>query len=381
MDYANWYQLIVNDRSGKRIEAWYTATSLGCAEGQGICKVTPNISVAGFGTWWVEANNNINGYSALSEPLSFNLVNLPGVVSLLAPEGDLGLNQPNYRWQALTDVDSYELGVKHALGQVLTQRYSPEQAGCLDTLLVCSVTPNLTLASNNYSWSIRAINAAGIGAWSPAKNFTASTPRPPLAASLLAPIGTIANNKPVFTWKTVKTATHYRLKVGNIIAITLSFEEADCPPESITQTCEYTSPLPIQDTNSITWSIQTFNSAGAGTIASQTFKILGAGSPPTAPQLLWPIGGVEARSFEWSDVSNSEKYKLWVAKKTTDTILLETTYDKNQLTYDFSRNSWRIESSISFTEGEEYLWKVQAINSNGASPWSQTASFIFSRIE
>lgn len=379
--YANWYQLIVNDRSGKRIEAWYTATSLGCAEGKGICKVTPSISVAGFGTWWVEANNNINGYSALSEPLSFNLVNLPGIVSLLAPEGDLGLNRPNYRWQALTDVDSYELSVKNSLGQVLTQRYSPEQAGCLDTLLICSVTPNLTLASTNYSWSIRAINAAGIGAWSPAKNFTASAPRPPLAANLLAPIGTIANNKPIFTWKTVKAATHYRLKVADLIDTTLSFEKAACPPEDSTQTCEYTSSFAISDTNPITWSIQTSNSAGAGTIASQTFKILGAGNRPTAPQLIWPIGGVEARSFEWSDVSNAEQYKLWLAKKSTGTLLLETTYDKNQLTHDFSRNSWRIESSISFTEGEEYLWKVQAINSNGASPWSQTASFIFSRIE
>ena len=379
--YANWYQLIVNDRSGKRIEAWYTATSLGCAEGQGICKVTPNISVAGFGTWWVEANNNINGYSALSEPLSFNLVSLPGVVSLLAPEGDLGLNRPNYRWQALTDVDSYELSVKNALGQVLTQRYSPEQAACLDSLLVCSVTPNLTLASANYSWSIRAINAAGIGAWSPAKNFTASTPRPPLAANLLAPIGTIANNKPVFTWKTVKAATHYRLKVGNIIDTTLSFEAAGCPPENTTQICQYTSPFAIQDTNTITWSVQASNSAGAGALASQTFKILGAGSPPTAPQLIWPIGAVEANSFEWSDVSNAEQYKLWVAKKSTGILLLETTYNKNQLTEHTNRNSWSIPSSLSFTEGEEYLWKMQAINTNGTSPWSQTASFSFARIE
>lgn len=379
--YANWYQLIVNDRSGKRIEAWYTATSLGCPDGQGICKVTPSISVAGFGTWWVEANNNINGYSALSEPLSFNLVSLPGVVSLLAPEGDLGLNRPNYRWRASTDVDSYELSVKNTLGQVSMQRYSPEQAGCLDTLLVCSVTPNLTLAAGNYSWSIRAINAAGMGAWSPAKNFTASTPRPPLAASLLAPIGTIANNKPVFTWKTVKAATHYRLKVGNIIDTTLSFEAAGCPPENTTQICQYTSPFAIQDTNTITWSIQASNSAGAGALASQTFKILGAGSRPTAPQLIWPIGGVEVSFFEWSDVSNAEQYKLWVAKKSTGTILLETTYNKNQLTPNSSRNSLSIPSSLSFTEGEEYLWKVQAINANGASPWSQTASFSFSRIE
>lgn len=379
--YANWYQLIVNDRSGKRIEAWYTATSLGCGEGTGICKVTPNISVAGFGTWWVEANDNVNGYSALSEPLSFNLVNLPGVVSLLAPEGDLGLNRPNYRWQALTDVDSYELSVKNTLGQVLTQRYSPEQAACHDSLLVCSVTPNLTLTSNNYAWSIRAINAAGMGAWSPAKNFTASTPSPPLAVSLLAPIGTIANNKPTFTWKTVKAATHYRLKVGNIINTTLSFEAAACPPEDTTQICEYTSPFAIQDTNTIPWSIQASNSAGAGALASQTFKILGAGSPPTAPQLIWPIGAVEANSFEWSDVSNAEQYKLWVAKKSTGTILLETTYNKNQLTEHTNRNSWSIPSSLSFTEGEEYLWKMQAINTNGASPWSQTASFSFARIE
>jgi hypothetical protein len=66
---ATWYYLWVNDSTATKIQQWYTASDVGCANSTGTCAVTPNTVLAvGVGRWWVLAWNP-DGYS----PSPFNI--------------------------------------------------------------------------------------------------------------------------------------------------------------------------------------------------------------------------------------------------------------------------------------------------------------------
>jgi hypothetical protein len=67
---ATFYQLMVNDCTGPKIQQSYKASDIGCASG-GACSVTPTTEVFGSSQWWIRAYGSA-GYGPWSSPLSFS---------------------------------------------------------------------------------------------------------------------------------------------------------------------------------------------------------------------------------------------------------------------------------------------------------------------
>jgi hypothetical protein len=63
---ATWYLLWVGDASGTKINQWYAAADVGCADGLGICQPTPTTMVLGSMNWYVRTYNSggLGGWSA-----------------------------------------------------------------------------------------------------------------------------------------------------------------------------------------------------------------------------------------------------------------------------------------------------------------------------
>jgi hypothetical protein len=100
--------------------------------------------------------------------MDFNLA-LPGQVTLSAPSGSIGTNQPSYSWSAVPNATYYYLYVNGPSGNVIKQWYTPAQANCDDT--TCSVIPTTILGTGAHRWWVQTYNAAGYGPWSAEMNF------------------------------------------------------------------------------------------------------------------------------------------------------------------------------------------------------------------
>jgi len=74
---ATWYQLVVNDSTGTKIQQWYSASACGCASGTGTCSVTPAPFLIGGGTWKIQTYNSA-GFGPWSSSLSFSAPSLSG---------------------------------------------------------------------------------------------------------------------------------------------------------------------------------------------------------------------------------------------------------------------------------------------------------------
>jgi hypothetical protein len=72
---ATWYQLYVNDSTGKKkIQQWYKASEVGCASGAGTCSVTPTTEVMGSCKWWVQTYGSV-GFGPWSLPgMTFTVI-------------------------------------------------------------------------------------------------------------------------------------------------------------------------------------------------------------------------------------------------------------------------------------------------------------------
>jgi hypothetical protein len=72
-------------------------------------------------------------------------------------------------------------------------------------------TPPADLISGRlYSWQVRAVNSLGLGAWTVLRYFSIARP------TLSAPVGTVSDRTPTFTWSSVTGATSYEVVVVNL---------------------------------------------------------------------------------------------------------------------------------------------------------------------
>jgi hypothetical protein len=112
---ATWYQLYVNDSTGKKIQKWYTASEAGCPSGTGTCSVTPTPFLIGTGDWKIQTYNSA-GYGLWSSSLSFSVPSLSGgwsgiLISISEPyEPDLlecAINQNGNNLSGTIAVDQF----------------------------------------------------------------------------------------------------------------------------------------------------------------------------------------------------------------------------------------------------------------------------------
>jgi hypothetical protein len=172
---ATWYQLWVGDSSGNKINQWYTAAEAGCADGVGICSVTPTTEVRGAGQWWVRTYNSA-GYGPWSGPVSFTAPTptiAPSAANQVSPSGEINDITPTYTWNPVANATWYQLWVGDSSGNKINQWYAAAEAGCADGVGTCSVTPT-TMVLGPMNWYIRTYNSAGQGPWSSSLSFTVS---------------------------------------------------------------------------------------------------------------------------------------------------------------------------------------------------------------
>jgi len=71
---ATWYQLVVTDSTGTKIQQWYTVASAGCPSGTGACSVTPATALAaGAYQWKVQTYGNC-GFGSWSSGMNFTIL-------------------------------------------------------------------------------------------------------------------------------------------------------------------------------------------------------------------------------------------------------------------------------------------------------------------
>src|SRR6266571_5163874 len=171
---ATQYLLWVDDSSGGRSRATYTAAQAGCASGTGTCSLAPGLVLnPGVGQWWV-VTSNASGSGPWSNGLSFTVPGTPPppAATLVAPSGSIATKTPTYTWNAAAGATQYLLWVDDSSGGRIRTTYTAAQAGCASGTGTCSLTPSVTLSAGAGQWWIVTSNAAGNGPWSARGTFT-----------------------------------------------------------------------------------------------------------------------------------------------------------------------------------------------------------------
>ena len=111
--------------------------------------------------------------------------------------------RPNFAWSGVTGAAHYQVQVDDvSAGRV---NIFP---GATTTATSWEVPADL-VSGRTYTWQVRAVNAQGLGAWSPAATVAISRP------TLTGPVGTAGSLRPTFTWTGVGGAGSYEVRVDN----------------------------------------------------------------------------------------------------------------------------------------------------------------------
>ncbi len=102
-----------------------------------------------------------------SAPVSSSVI--PNAVTLISPSGTVSTATPTYTWNATSNATHYHLFPGNAAGPVL---YSADDAGCGDGMGTCSVTTDIALSNDDYTWYVQPENSSGAGPLSSDMNFT-----------------------------------------------------------------------------------------------------------------------------------------------------------------------------------------------------------------
>ena len=310
---ATWYYLKVDGPLGQVHALWYAAASVcnGAA-----CGVTPDVTLTNASYNWTIQTWNTIGYGPFATPIAF-VVNAPvpeppPAATLVSPSGTITENKPAYTWQTagsgLNAATWYFLKVDGAAGEVFSQWY---QAQNVCNGATCSTTPDKTLMNGNYGWTIQTWNTVGYGPVSTPHNFVvdAPAPRPPPAATLVSPSGTMTDRRPAFTWQTaggnLDAATWYYLKTdGGAGSVFAQWYTASSVCTG--STCAVTPALTLPNGRYI-WTIQTWNPVGYGPVSAPFIFIVNAPgeTPPGAALLLSPAGTLSesSPSYRWNAVT------------------------------------------------------------------------------
>ena len=96
----------------------------------------------------------------------------PGMPTLVSPTGTVTNVAPSFVWNEVSGATDYTLEVLNGTGLEHQQTYTSVEALCN---LQCTVAPPLNLADGDYTFRVRAENAAGMGPFSdPPLAFTVS---------------------------------------------------------------------------------------------------------------------------------------------------------------------------------------------------------------
>jgi trimeric autotransporter adhesin len=322
---STFYNLVVSDSTGIKINRWFSATEAGCSAGTGICSVSPATDIqVGPANWWIDTWNP-NGPGPWSDTGSFTVSapEPPGKATQISPSESIDTNLPTYTWNPASRAIWYWLYVYDSKGNVISSWYSASQAGCPDGTGTCSIKPETPVAVGKASWWVVGWNTSGLGIWSDGLSFDVPCKALSDAPTLIAPVGAINTNVPTYSWNALTNADSYWLLVADSTGALrvnrwYGSAEAGCD----TGTCSVNLGIPLPP-GSATWYIMAASSCGENKWSWKGFTVPTL-TAPGKPTLLSPHDTIHTNrpTYTWEAVANTDYYWL--------------------LAWDESANSWAV---------------------------------------
>lgn len=204
--------------------------------------------------------------------------------------------------------------------------------------------PSDLVAGRTYQWKIRAINADGLGAWTPLTQFSVARAVP------TGPATGVNAHRPTFTWAPVAGATKYVVVVNDVSAGLAGVLRGTVTGSS------WTPPTDLVSGRTYSWQVRTVNADGLGWWSKySTFTVgravaIGPGGPLTGTR----------PTFTWAGLNGSSRYQVRVDDLTTG----QTDVLRAQVV---SSQSWTPGTSL--LSGHSYRWSVRSIVSGGPGIW------------
>jgi hypothetical protein len=305
--------------------------------------------------WWVQAISSSGFTTTWGIGQQFSVTVL-GTPVLGDPSGTITNTTPTFTWSAVDQADHYDLWVNDLTtgqGQVVRNQ---DVVGTSWT----DTTP--LVQGDTYVWWLRAIGSSDQGrmsAWSLPQQFAI----PPLATpGVSGPSGTSNSLLPTFSWAAVDQADHYDIWVDD-----LTTGQSQVLRNQNVSGTSWTPSTPLVQGHQYNWWVRAVSSSGGRSAWTtiQTFTVV----PLDTPILIGPVGATTgtAPSFSWNTVSQADHYDIWVNDVTTGQG--HVFRDQN-----VSSTSWTPPTDL--TQGDTYLWWVQAVSSDGnTSLWSSGMTF------
>jgi len=192
--------------------SWYTATSLGLANGVGTGVVvwqTPLLS--GAYVWTVVAKSFVG--ATYGNFISFS-IGAPGTPTRISPRGAILTNVPTFSFGAVAGATEYQV-ILFAAGSGLYSTsvwFSASSAGVPAGTGTGSYTWSSPLNDGTYAWTIVARAGGLSGTFGSFVYFVVGAPANPTS---IAPNGLITTNIPTFTFTAVSGATDYQIFLYN----------------------------------------------------------------------------------------------------------------------------------------------------------------------
>jgi hypothetical protein len=156
-------------------------------------------------------------------------------VNPLSPGGTIADTTPTYKWTRETGATQYRFQLMQGTTTVYTKTVSSSACGAS----TCTNTPVTALGYASYKWRVQAMVSNVWKAYSTFKTFTVIKPVP----TPKAPVGTIVDTTPTYTWTRIPGATQYRFQLlkGTTIVCTKTVASSACGAS----TCANTPAAPL----------------------------------------------------------------------------------------------------------------------------------------
>jgi hypothetical protein len=258
-----------------------------------------------------------------STPTAFTL----GAPRATGPGASVASLRPTLSWTAVAGA-TYQVRVTD-----LTSGLSGSfpNAATTDTSWM---VPGDLVSGRTYQWQVRAVNANGLGAWSPLSKFTITKPTP------TGPVVGVGAVRPAFTWTPVAGATAYAIRVNDISAGTRNL-----------YTAQVTDPFWIPPTSLVSgrtysWQVRALSAGGQGAWTSAASFTVGRAVA------IGPNGSESGPrpTFTWAGLAGSTSYQVRVDDLTTG----HTSVFRPLVSVD---QAWTPESDL--VQGHTYRWSVR----------------------
>jgi hypothetical protein len=246
-------------------------------------------------------------------------------------------------------------------------------------------------ATGTAAWSIAAVplssgatvitvvahDAANNGA---SATLTVTYNTAPVAATLVAPTGTITTTTPAFTWQAVTGATGYQLWVNDASQqgrINIGYAPAPVGCQGGTATCTVNPGVALAAGPAMWW-VRTVNGAGEGAWSSGLSFIVPqpvGGIPPGPAVLLAPGGSITTQTptYTWQAVSGATDYQLWI-NDASQQARIDTTYSAAAAGCAAAAGICSVTPAVALAAGSA-MWWIRTANGSGAGTWSTGRAF------